>query len=163
MESQVKYGSLSQPPSIHASPINYNRTCNTAYNSPIGTSYNQINSPYRQIDDNYQFQNNYQQQAFNQQQQFYPLEQQYNLSTPTNFTNSNYQPQTVDQQAAAFGSNYPINYSLNNSPFQIADTVDPYHYAQHPLPHSLHNVSQAQTHGFPFYDDPGRSNYGSTS
>lgn len=149
MESQVKYSSLSQPPSIHASPINYNRTCNTTYTSPIG--YQQANSPY----DNYQFQNyeNYPQNLNNNlnYQNIQPNnnQQQYNL-TP-NFNNPSYQ-----QQTAVFGSNNPTNYSLNTSPLQTAGT-EPYHHygAQHQLPHSLHSVSQAQTHRFPFYDDPG--------
>lgn len=182
MESQVKYSSLSQPPSIHASPIHYTRACNTAYNSPLGTSpYRQANpsSPYG----NYQqypqsYPQSYPQQApidsldyqsaalqhqqalASQQDAYYGAEQQYNL-TPS-FNHPAYQASlsAADPQlsAAGLGSTYPASYSLNASPFPIADGTDPYHYgAQHPLQHSshLHSVSQAQTHGFPFYDDPG--------
>ena len=174
MESQVKYSSLSQPPSIHASPINYNRACTTSYNSPLGTSpYRQLNttSPYG----NYQaYPNAYQQpidtldyqtaalqhqSIAGQPDAYYSADQQYNL-TPS-FNHPGYQASlTAEQQlsAAGLGSTYPTSYSLNASPYTLADGTDPYHYgAQHPLQHSshLHSVSQAQTHGFPFYDDPG--------
>lgn len=150
MDGQVKYSSLSQPPSIHASPINYNRACNTTYNSPIGTSpYHQSTSPYnnsraRQVG-NYQNYSQQQLDSLNYQQQ-----QQYNL--PANYLNQ--QTAVLGQQHLA--ANYPVNnYSLNDSPLQVAGT-ESYHYGgQHQLPHSLHSVSQAQTHGFPFYDDPG--------
>ena len=142
MDSQVKYSSLSQPPSIHASPINYNynRTCNTTYNSPIGTPYNlNSNSPYNN-QRQYNYQDNYPQQQYNQNYQ--TQQQQLNYNNLTN----NLNPQQ-------------LNYNnLNTSPYNqlTAGTVDPYpHYgAQHQLPHTLHGVAQPQQHGFPFYDDP---------
>lgn len=150
MDSQVKYNSLSQPPSIHASPINYNynRTCNTTYNSPIGTPYHlNSHSPYNQkrqlTGGNYQdnYPENYQQ--FNNQNLNYQVEQPINQSQQQ-YYNSN--PANFNQQQLNYSTISPYN-----------QTVDPYqHYgAQHQLPHSLHSVSQTQAHGFPFYDDPG--------
>lgn len=153
MDSQVKYNSFSQPPSIHASPINYNRTCNTTYNSPIGTPYHLTsNSPYNnqrpQYGDNYPLDYQQQQPQFNQNLNYQTLDA--NQSQQQFYNQNTLNPQ--QQQ----------NYNLNTSPYNqvAASTVDPYqaHYgAQHQLPHSLHNVSQTQAHGFPFYDDPVRN------
>lgn len=140
MDSQVKYSSLSQPPSLHASPINYNRTCNTTYNSPIETPYHlNSNSPYNN-QRQYNYQDSYLQQQYNQNYQTQSPQQLY-----YNNLNSNLNTQQP-------------NYNLNTSSYNqlAAGTVDSYpHYsAQHQLPHTLHGVAQPQQHGFPFYDDP---------